>query len=126
VTWNRPLHLWLILYGCHNAGVMARVAAAPWGPWSAPTLILGQQDGLGCHVIMAQQGCPNLHDFWPDRPHIGKVVAGSLYAPFVLDRYTTAATSAGGTRSSTIYWLVSTWNPYEVTIMRTTLQVADK
>ena len=28
----------------------------------------------------------------------------------------------GPSRRSTIYWLVSTWNPYEVTVMRTTLE----
>jgi hypothetical protein len=41
-----------------------------------------------------------------------------FYALFVLDRYTTAA---GGGRG-TIYWLVSTWNPYAVTLMRTILE----
>jgi hypothetical protein len=33
------------------------------------------------------------------------------------------APSAGGGRSSTIYWVVSTWNPYEVSVMRTPLHV---
>jgi Domain of unknown function (DUF4185) len=39
VTWNRPLRMWLMLYNCR--GIMARVAPAPWGPWSPPTQILG-------------------------------------------------------------------------------------
>ena len=54
--------------------------------------------------------------------HVGdKLMPGSFYAPFVLDRYTTAADVPGG-HGTTIYWLVSTWNPYEVTVVRTTLQ----
>jgi len=37
-----------------------------------------------------------------------------------VDRYTAAAAGGGG--GSAIYWLVSTWNPYEVTVMRSTLK----
>jgi hypothetical protein len=49
---------------------------------------------------------------------ICKFLGEGFYALFVLDRYTTAA---GGGRG-TIYWLVSTWNPYAVTLMRTILE----
>jgi hypothetical protein len=48
--------------------------------------------------------------------------AGGLYAPYVLNRYTGAASGSGPGRRSTIYWVVSSWNPYEVSVMRTTLQ----
>ncbi len=71
---------------------------------------------------MTMKGCGNRRDFWAGRPRIGQVVAGATYAPFVLNRYTTAAQGTGPGRNSTIYWLISTWNPYEVTVMRTTLQ----
>src|SRR5579863_6968216 len=49
VTWNEPLRLWLMLYNCPG-GIMARIAGAPWGPWSAPTVILGPADKLGCRM----------------------------------------------------------------------------
>jgi hypothetical protein len=52
----------------------------------------------------------------------GKFVSGSTYALFVLNCCTTAAAGDGAARRSTIYWVVSTWNPYEVVVMRTTLQ----
>ena len=55
----------------------------------------------------------------------GKFVSGSFYAPFVLDRYTTKA-DLPGAPGATIYWLVSTWNPYEVTVVRTTLQAGGR
>jgi hypothetical protein len=121
VSWNRPLGMWLTLYNCPG-GIEARVAPAPWGPWSPPTRILSGDDHVGCRLLMTEEGCGNLRDFWPKKQRDGKFVAGGLYAPYVLDRYTTAMTTTGLGSSATIYWLVSTWNPYEVTVMRTTLQ----
>lgn len=118
ITWNRPLRLWLMLYNCPG-GVEARVASAPWGPWSTPTKLLGEEEDVGCRLVMIPQGCGSSRDFWPGRQKGGRHVAGGFYAPYVLNRYTTAG--SGGSRSSTIYWLLSTWNPYEVTVMRSTL-----
>lgn len=69
---------------------------------------------------MGPQGCGKRRNFWPERHRDGKFVSGGLYAPFVLNRYTRAAGGPG--RRSTIYWVVSMWNPYEVAVMRTTLQ----
>jgi hypothetical protein len=123
VTWNSTLRAWLMLYACRGGGVVARVAPAPWGPWSAPSLILGANDNLGCRLLMIQKGCRNRRDFWPGRSRAGDVVAGGTYAPFVLNRYTLPVADAAPGRGSTIYWLISTWNPYEVTLMRTTLRV---
>jgi hypothetical protein len=112
--------MWLMLYNCR--GILARVAPAPWGPWSLPAPILGANDELGCRLLMVPGGCGTRRDFWPAKRVDGKFVAGGAYAPYVLDRYTTAARSDEPGRSTTIYWLVSTWNPYEVSVMRTTLR----
>jgi hypothetical protein len=123
VTWNHALHMWLMLYG-GPGGILARVAPAPWGPWSDAARILGGEDWLGCHLLMTQNGCGNRRDYWPDGHKNGKFEGGGLYAPYVLNRYTTAASvGALGGLSCTIYWAVSTWNPYQVTVMRTTLHV---
>ena len=118
ITWNDPLGMWLMLYQCRGR-VLARVAPAPWGPWSTPTAIL-DADRLGCRLLMIPEGCGDRRDFWPNRHENGKFVSGGLYAPYVLDRYTHATVGAG--QRSTIYWVVSTWNPYQVSVMRTTLQ----
>lgn len=123
VTWNRPLHMWLMLYQCAGAGVQARIAPAPWGPWSAQSTLLSTADNPGCHLLMIHAGCPGKRDYWPSRHLHGKFEPGGFYAPYVLDRYTTAAGSDGhGRRSAIIYWTLSTWNPYVVSIMRTTLE----
>ncbi len=122
VTWNPPLGLWLMLHNCPR-GISARVAPAPWGPWSAPSQILGGDDDLACRLVMIPRGCGNRRNFWPRKHKDGKFTAGGLYAPFVLNRYTAPAAGGNGpVRRSTVYWVVSTWNPYEVTVMRTTLQ----
>jgi|GEM_PF-1345249 len=121
VTWNSALGKWLMLYGCWQ-GMVVRIASAPWGPWSAPVTILGRNSGGGCKWVMTPDGCGSRRDFWPKLPN-GKDVGGSFYAPFVLNRYTTAASSPTGARVSIIYWLVSTWNPYEVNVMQSTLEV---
>jgi hypothetical protein len=122
VTWNPALRHWLLVYQCPG-GVFARIAPAPWGPWSLPTSILGPADKLGCRLLMVPEGCGNRRDFWPSQRKNGKFVGGGTYAPYVLNRYTTQADSAGPGRSSTIYWVVSSWNPYEVSVMRTTLHL---
>jgi hypothetical protein len=116
--------MWLMLYG-GPGGMLARVARAPWGPWSDPTRILGGEEWLPCHLLMTSNGCGKRRDFWQGGHKGGKFVQGGLYAPYVLNRYTSAATGVGapGGSSCTIYWVVSTWNPYEVTVMRTMLEV---
>jgi hypothetical protein len=120
ITFNRPLGSWLMLYNCRGE-IEARVAPAPWGPWSAPTGIIRPADGVECRFLMSPGGCGDRRDFWTGGQN-GRFVGGGFYAPFVLDRYTEPG--PGPSRSAVIYWLVSTWNPYEVSVMRTTLQEA--
>jgi hypothetical protein len=116
VTWNRALQVWLLLYNCTQGTVVARIARAPWGPWSDATVILsGGQDGSPCRLLMTAGRCGNQENY-QDQP-------GSFYAPFVMERYTTLDSMPPGRRRATIYWLVSTWNPYQVVVMRTTLDV---
>lgn len=117
VTWIAPLHRWLMLYNCDFV-IMARTAFAIWGPWSAATPILGYGPAVECHIVMATTGCGTRRNYWPKLAN-GLFVPGLFYAPFVIERYT-RPTGADGV---TIYWLVSTWNPYEVDVMRTTLQL---
>jgi hypothetical protein len=122
ITWNAALGKWLMLYNC-DRGIVARIAAAPWGPWSPPTAVLSLGPDVECSLVMASTGCSNRLDYWPTLRKNGKYEAGSFYAPFVLNRYTTAEGSDNGNLRATIYWLVSPWNPYEVTVMQTTLEV---
>jgi hypothetical protein len=132
VTWNSALRAWLLLYVCGPYRVEARTAPEPWGPWSEPTVVLSLLDdpGIVCTLIMnpTGAGCPGLASYWaPLSPPLpgGSVVPGVLYASFVMDRFTkdTTPPGAAGVRQATIYWLVSTWNPYQVAVMQSTLRL---
>ncbi len=116
VTWNQPLGLWLMLYNC-GGSIVARTAAYPWGPWSAASEILSpDKDGAPCRLLMTATGCGSQAVY--QQPQ-----AGGLYAPYVLNRYTTPLSSGSSARQARIYWTLSTWDPYQVSIMRTDLQV---
>ena len=121
LTWNAALDVWLLLYNCGNK-IVARIAGVPWGPWSTPTPLLDGGDIRWQCTLLYQHGikeCANLKDDWPS-----KNFDGGVYAPFVLDRFTTSKqTSVPSIREATIFWLVSTWNPYQVVVMRTRFQV---
>ena len=120
VTWNKPLQMWLMLFQCPG-GVQARVATAPWGPWSEPAVILSMADNPECRLLMSPEGCGSRRNYWPNKNPGGPITPGGFYAPYVLNRYTTDAGGTSPGHQTTIYWTLSTWNPYVVSIMRTTL-----
>ena len=125
VTWNAPLHAWLLFYNCAPWTVEARFAPEPWGPWSPPVVILSaaHDPGVVCTLIQSATGCPGLRNYWK-LPN-GKPWPGIFYAPFVLNRFTRDVTPAGAEqpKRTTIYWLLSTWNPYVVVVMQSTLEL---
>ncbi len=129
VTWNAPLHTWLLLYNCAPWTVEARFAPEPWGPWSPPVVMLSaaQDPSVICTLIMSDTGCPGLvrRNYWT-LPN-GNPWPGIFYAPFVMDRFTRDATPAGAgqPKRAMIYWLLSTWNPYVVVVMQSTLELRE-
>ncbi|MBS0384199.1 MAG: DUF4185 domain-containing protein [Proteobacteria bacterium] len=123
VTWNEPLGVWLMLYTCGGAQVEARTAPAPWGPWSAPTMLLSvaQQPSFICTLLWGPPAtaCPGRVS-----QQIPALTFGYLYAPFVLNRFTqNTGPHPGGVREASIYWTLSTWDPYQVDVMHSTLRL---
>lgn len=114
VTWNRNLRQWMMLYNCDNpGGVVARVADTPWGPWSAPAVLFDAVADAGtCYFLRGSPDCGPPTD--PFSPANGN--PGGVYAPYVIPRYT-----RGGPQNTTIYYVMSTWNPYQVVLMKSTL-----
>jgi hypothetical protein len=111
-----PLDRWLMLYNCAGADgrsvVKARLAEKPWGPWSTPTEIFAPDaDGATCRFIHrpGSPACDALGGDNGDDP-------GDPYGPYVLTRFTRPRD--GGAE---ITFLLSTWNPYQVVVMRTVL-----
>ena len=116
------LGLWLMTYDSRDPrGVLLRYAALPWGPWSEPLLLftLVRDQALGSFVHDPRQR--------PDDGLAGPVaghddpalVTGGAYAPYLIERFTQLQESA-----LTLHYLLSTWNPYVVVRMRSTLAIS--
>jgi len=124
VTWSEALGVWLMTYTCGGLQVEARTAPKPWGPWSKPTILLSavQNPGLYCTLFwnLPGQPCPGRVSQEPPA-----LTFGYLYAPFVLTRYTKAEPGPSGppAKAASVFWLLSTWDPYQVTVMHSTLEI---
>ena len=113
-----------MLYGCGAYEIEARTAPQPWGPWSSPKVILSaiQDPSLFCTLFWNKPnlGCPaNLKS-----QQIPALTFGYFYAPYVMSRFTKTVPVISPLKAAQIYWLLSTWDPYQVTVMQTTLQLA--
>jgi hypothetical protein len=122
VTYVRELKQWIMLYDSRTPrGVVFRHAAVPWGPFSEEQTIFSAKDGLGAFIHdPARQPADGLAG-----PVIGaenkenpEVVRGGAYAPYAVQRWT----KLNG-NTLTIYFLLSTWNPYTVVLMRSDFSV---
>ncbi|HEX2171639.1 MAG TPA: DUF4185 domain-containing protein, partial [Dehalococcoidia bacterium] len=112
--WNEFLSKWMLLYTCGGprAVLFLRTADLPWGPWSPPELLFDPtRPPAGCaflnsppELIQVSAGahpCPVVSD-----PHT-PFNLGESYGPYLVSRFTRGDPG----RSSTIYFLMSTWNP---------------
>ena len=123
VTWCKDLGLWLMTYDrrAPTRGIAFSYSRTPWGPWSEPQILFNAaNDGIGRFIHN-----PNANP--PDGlagPVIGKsqmnpeAVRGGAYAPYVVERWTKLKGS-----DLSIYYVLSTWNPYVVVLMRSSLKV---
>ena len=118
VAWVEPFGLWLMLYNAASPrGINARVAISPWGPWSDPVLIFDpwwQGVGYGhfMHVAAGNDPMsdPGREDQW-----------GGEYGPYLINRYTQTINDPGPLQVR-VYFVLSTWNPYNTILMAATIQ----
>jgi hypothetical protein len=123
VTWSKDTGLWLMTYDSRppaSAGIHFAYSQTPWGPWSEPQVLFTPEDGLGAFIhnprIRPSDGLAG--------PVIGQATAnpegtrGGGYAPYVVERWTR---KQGDTLS--LYYVLSTWNPYVVVLMKSQLHV---
>jgi hypothetical protein len=122
VSWNPFLRRWLMLYNCDGPrGIVFRTAEKPWGPWSPAAVIFDPRaDGGYCrflHNDWRDRNCDSVFDnmFGPSRENEW----GGEYGPYVISKFTT-----GDATQATIYFVLSTWNPYNTVLMKSTLRVA--
>jgi hypothetical protein len=125
VTWCKDLGLWLMTYDSRDPaprGILFSYSRTPWGPWSEPQTIFNpMRDGALGKFIHNPQAVP---DDGLAGPVIGKgqanpgAVHGGDYAPYVVERWT----KVQGPELS-IYYVLSTWNPYVVVLMKSRLHI---
>jgi hypothetical protein len=120
VTYNRFISKWIMLYNSFmptSRGINMRTADKPWGPWSEPQIIFHPWDDNGyCHFMHAgfpHEKCDEVSD--PQR----EKEWGGEYGPYQFEDL-----AVGSDTSTTIYFTMSTWNPYTVVLMKAALQKA--
>ncbi|HYD31894.1 MAG TPA: DUF4185 domain-containing protein [Azospirillaceae bacterium] len=125
VAWNPYLNRWVMLYNCGapHSQILLRTAEKPWGPWSESQVLFdAERDSGFCRFLNAGSAirpaamggdCQTVAD-----PH-NPATNGDPYAPYMISSFTKGV--AGG--HSDIYFMMSTWNPYTVVLMKATLRL---
>lgn len=118
VSYNEFINKWIVLYNCGSPrGINCRTADNPWGPWSEPFVIFDPDTNVDkgyCYFMHSSwevQRCDNVHD--PGRENEW----GGEYGPYQFEKFAT-----GNSYQTTIYYTLSTWNPYTVVLMKSTLR----
>lgn len=117
VTFNSFIDKWILLYNHGDPrGINLRTADTPWGPWSDTQVIFHPWDDRGyCHFIHTDwrvNKCDNLHNTGRENEW------GGEYGPYQFGHFAT-----GIDQSTTIYFTMSTWNPYDVVLMKARLKL---
>jgi hypothetical protein len=115
VSWLEGLGKWIMSYNCFlPRGITMRTADTPWGPWSDSEIIFDPWgDGGYCnfmHVSYQDRNCDSVQDPGRDDEWAGE------YGPYIIPGLAEANNDV-----TTIYFVMSTWNPYAVMLMKTDL-----
>ncbi len=129
VRWNEPLRRYLAMFASDNPrAVLLHEAPSPWGPWSPQPVGLfdatrladpddpcsGAGYGNFIHVSWAARRCDHVQDDVFGRRRDDEW--GGEYAPYQLGHLSTPTPDG-----CVLYYLLSTWNPYQVMLMATPL-----
>ena len=105
-------------------GIYFTYAATPWGPWSPPQLIFNpiRDQAIGDYISNYDERTPGTPGS-PAGPVIGLhdpyETRGGDYGPYIIERFTAVSGS-----TLTIYYLMSTWNPYTPVKMRSQFAIS--
>lgn len=118
-AYNPHLEQWLSVYNCDNPrGINLRMANKPWGPYTNSEIIFEPWNDKGyCDFIHTNwdfMNCDSVHD--PGRT----AEWGGEYGPYLIKGMSSRIDSL-----VTIYYTMSTWNPYSVVLMKSVLVKPD-
>ncbi len=105
ITWIDSLRLWLILFN-GDTPILGTVASTPWGPWSDVQTVYETGTALGQFIHQTNSGDKLCDPGTEDQ-------GGAVYGGYLIDRFTQPIDSL----SARIYFLMSTWNPYNTVLM---------
>jgi Domain of unknown function (DUF4185) len=115
VRWNPFLRRFVLLYNGDNPPfVLEHQSALPWGPWTGYQNIFDADAAFG-HYIHVKDSHDGLSD--PSREDIG----GGVYGPYLISRYT----RPNGDGSTTMFFVLSVWNPYNTMLMSAVVRARD-
>lgn len=120
VSFNEYLKRWILLYN-HDLprGINLRTAQNPWGPWSEAQVVFRPWEDNGyCHFMHTSwefRKCDNVME-----PSGRTNEWGGEYGPYQFENFAKGDAAAG---TSTIYFTMSTWNPYQVVLMQAVLKI---
>lgn len=128
VIYSNELRLWLMTYDsfrgtAETRGFYFTYASEPWGPWQRPQLIFNStRDGGPGTFIHDPRISPSDGLTGPTiGPNDPVTTPGGAYAPYMIERFTRVAG-----RTLSIYYTLSTWNPYTIVMMRSDFAVASR
>jgi hypothetical protein len=122
VVWNSALQRFILM---HDPGIVAQFSPAPWGPWSSPVTLFTRNDNWGMKLLhhpgqdQIVRSSIAIYDTSGNAVDLMNDVAGVPYSPNLLDKFT-----QNGDGSVTVYFTMSTWNPYEAFLMSSTFTLA--
>jgi hypothetical protein len=122
VSYIEKLGVWVALYdSLQPRGILASYAPQPWGPWSQPQVLYepSRDPGYGLFIHdPSRTKDDGLAGPFNDPDSSAQKTYGGFYAPYIIERFT----QVNGDQL-TLHYVMSTWNPYYVVHMKSTLKV---
>lgn len=113
VAWIAPLARWVMLYNSSAPrGIVMRTAENPWGPWTDAQVVFDPWLDKGYANFMHVAWKAARMDAFQDQGQEDKW--GAEYGPYLIPRFT-----SGDQGRCSLVFTMSTWNPYQVVLMRT-------
>ena len=102
-----------MLYNCGKPrGIVMRTSEQAIGPWTDAQVLFDPKDGYGkfMHISWKDRKTDSVHDPGRENDY------GGEYGPYMIPRF-----FRGDRKETTIYFLMSIWNPYNVVLIKAKL-----